>query len=94
MAGACAGCLGLLVPALGQDANPFPTFPPSPPAAVRPLTVPPPRPVTPPKQENVFAWDALLKETALMPGEQAAHFSFSLTNTSSAEAATPICHSK
>ncbi len=82
-----AGCLGLLVPALGQDANPFPTFPPSPPAAVRPLTVPPPRPVTPPKQENVFAWDALLKETALMPGEQAAHFSFSLTNTSSAEAA-------
>ena len=84
-----AGCLALVSPALGQDANPFPTFPPSPPApvAVRPLTVPPPRPVTPPKEENAFAWDGLLKETTLKPGELAAHFSFSLTNTSSAEAA-------
>jgi mono/diheme cytochrome c family protein len=82
------GCLGVIVPVLGQDANPFPTFPSSPPAsaAVRPLAVPPPR-VTPPKEENAFTWDALLKETALKPGEQAAHFSFSLTNTSGAEAA-------
>lgn len=43
-------------------------------------------PAAPPVQETIFAYDALVKEVTLKPGEQTAYFTFSLTNTSSAEA--------
>lgn len=45
----------------------------------------PARTYSPPAMENVFAYDGLVKETTLKPGERTAWFTFSLTNTSSSE---------
>jgi mono/diheme cytochrome c family protein len=42
-------------------------------------------PLPPPTQETVFAYDALVKETTLKPGETTAYFTFNLTNTSPGE---------
>jgi mono/diheme cytochrome c family protein len=38
--------------------------------------------VTPPQQESVFAWDGLVKEMNLKPGETSGRFAFAFTNTS------------
>jgi mono/diheme cytochrome c family protein len=54
---------------------------PSPPLAPYPA----PRPYVPPTQENVFAYDALVKELTMKGGETNAVFTFALTNTSAAE---------
>jgi len=63
--------------------NPLPPTEPLPPYAPR-TTVP--RVVyQPPPRENVFAWDALVKEATLKPGQVTNSFTFSLTNTSNAE---------
>ncbi len=43
------------------------------------------RPYVPPTIENVFAYDALVKETRVKPGEQTTSFTFTLTNTSNSE---------
>ena len=45
----------------------------------------PARPYSPPKQETVLAWDGLVKEANLKPGETSAHFQFAFTNTSPQE---------
>lgn len=45
----------------------------------------PARPYSPPKQETVLAWDGLVKEANLKPGEISAHFQFAFTNTSPQE---------
>ncbi len=43
------------------------------------------RPFSPPKQETVLAWDGLVKELSLKPGEANALFHFAFTNTSPEE---------
>ncbi len=45
----------------------------------------PARPFSPPKQEIVLAWDGLVKEVSLKPGEASALFHFAFTNTSPQE---------
>lgn len=45
----------------------------------------PARPYSPPKQETILAWDGLVKEANLKPGETSAHFQFAFTNTSPQE---------
>lgn len=44
-----------------------------------------PMPYRVPVEEKAFAYDALVKEAALKPGEVTANFTFSLTNTSTSE---------
>lgn len=41
--------------------------------------------VTPPQQEAVLAWDGLVKEVNLKPGETSGRFTFAFTNTSPGE---------
>lgn len=41
--------------------------------------------VTPPKQETVLAWDGLVKEVNLKPGETTGRFTFAFTNTAPEE---------
>ncbi len=41
--------------------------------------------VTPPQQEGVLAWDGLVKEVNLKPGETSGRFTFAFTNTSPGE---------
>jgi len=57
-----------------------------PPVPLAPGAVPVgPRPYVPPTLENVFAYDALVKEQTLQAGATNAVFTFALTNTSKAE---------
>ncbi len=60
-----------------------------PPAPLQPGSAPVPNirsaVVTPPKQETALAWDGLVKEMNLKPGETSGRFSFSFTNTSPEE---------
>lgn len=41
--------------------------------------------VTPPRQETVLAWDGLVKEVNLKPGETSGRFTFAFTNTAPEE---------
>jgi mono/diheme cytochrome c family protein len=64
---------------------PLPTVgPPIPMAPIQPAPYLP-TPYHAPAEEKVFAYDALVKEATLKPGETSAPFTFTLTNTSAAE---------
>ncbi len=53
---------------------------------MRPVAPSPATPVIPPQPETAFAWDGLVKEKNLKPGETSGVFTFSFTNTSPQEA--------